>query len=699
MDGVDDREHGERSATAAEFATGRAMNDSTVDVTTDLLNLPEELILMLLNDESGYFHQVPGWNLNCAVMGAVLAELSILARIDTDQESLFVVDQTATGNAVLDPILKEIASESVRRNAQYWIERLAPRAESIIDLTLDRLVASNVLQRHDGDFWTLARPGAWTDLLVDHEELSPLQFVKARIGRAIFQNQIPHPRDVLIIALVNTCDVFRFIYQLDEEAEQRIESISRMDLIGRDIADAVRHNIAIPSLRRSALTKKIPTVALRKVLLNPHVRRGNVPALFADLAQEHGPVFEIRPPFAEPMIFLAGPEANRWVQRHGRMHLRAKDYFADFEKIYGASGVLPSLDGADHFRLRRAFSEAYSRGRLMQRLPEVYSQARKYMRNWRVGDSHAATGMCRQMMNAQLSPLFVGVDSQDIIDDLIAYKERALNTRIVRILPKFMLNTPGMRRRVKAVDTLIERIQSVHTAAQRAGGHRDLADEILSLHASDPQLLPECNLRFGLSAALIASMYLGDAFSFALYALASRPALYARIRNEADALFENGDPDPEDFAPAAIDVTHRFLMECLRIYPIVPMSMRTVMNSCVVEGYELPVGARIVIAQTAAHFMSGVFPDPTAFDIDRYLPPRDEHRGPGYAPFGLGTHACLGTGWMEQQLAVNVLMVAHHFTLEVSPANYRLRFSPLPSMKPSRDLKFHVAEQRRALPR
>ena len=147
-----------------------------------------------------------------------------------------------------------------------------------------------------------------------------------------------------------------------------------------------------------------------------------------------------------------------------------------------------------------------------------------------------------------------------------------------------------------------------------------------------------------------------------------------------------------------MDVTHRFLMECLRMYPIVPMSMRDVMNSFVVEGYELPVGSRIYIAQTASHYMDDVFPDPYSFDIDRYLPPRNEHRSPGYAPYGLGTHTCLGSRWVELQLAVNVLMIAHYFTLEVSPANYKLRFSPLPSMKPSKKLKFLIAEQKRELP-
>ena len=667
------------------------------EVATQRLSLPEELILTLLNEESGYFHQVPGWDLNCAVVGAVLAELSLRARIDTDMDSLFLLDSTETGRPTLDPILKEIAGDPVQRNAQYWIERLANHAESIIDVTLDRLVDLKILEHHDGGFWTLSRTAWQTGMFSSSPEGTAVQFVKTRIGNAIFNNEIPEPRDVIIICLVNTCDVFRFMFQLDDEAEERIQFICKMDLIGRSIAEAVSQNLAGPLLRRSALTKKIPTVSLGKLIFSPHIRKGNIPALFADLAQEYGPVFQIHRPFSKPMIFLAGTETNQWVHRRGRMYLRARDYFVDFENVYGASGVLPSLDGADHFRLRKSLSAAYSRKRLADQLDELYGYARKHMTEWKVGESYPATGMSRRMINAQISPLMVGVESQDLIDDLLKFKERALSVHIMKIMPKFMLKTPGMRRRTKFIETLLERIQSVHTPAQRAGQHRNLVDDYLSLHASDPQFIPESNLRFAFTAALVASAYLGDAFSFALYAMASQPDIYARIQAEADALFSNGDPDAEDFNPSTIDVTHRFLMECLRMYPIVPMSIRNVMNSCVVEDYELPVGSRIVIAQSATHYMKDVFPDPFEFDIDRYLPPRNEHRSPGYAPYGLGTHTCLGSRWMELQLAVNVLMVAHHFRLQVSPENFKIRFNPIPSLKPSKKLRFHVAEQRREL--
>ena len=650
-------------------------------------------MLLLLNEENGYFHQVPGWDLNCAVTGAVLAELSIQDRIDTDLDSLFLVNTAETGNPALDSVLEEIAKETAQHNTQYWIERLARRAESVIDATLDRLVVLRILERHEGDFYTLSRASGTANI----PDGSRLQSVKTRISNAIFDNEIPDPRDALLISLVNTCDVFRFMFQLDEAAEDRIKLICRMALIGRSIAAAVSQNMANPLLRRPAFTKRVPKVSLRKLAFNRHLRNGNVPALFADLTREYGPVFEIRPPFRERMIFLSGPETNNWVHRRGRMYLRSRDYFADFEEVYGASGALPALDGADHFRLRKSLSPAYSRARLAGQLDQLYSSARSFMSEWSVGDIYPATSLSRRMINAQLSRLFIGVESQDLFDDAVKFKERALMVHIIHVLPKFMLRTPAMKRRAKVIDTLLERIENVHTPAQRADSPRDLADDILSLHASDPQFFPESNLRFALSAALIASVYLGDAFSFALYAMASQPELYAKIQAEADALFEDGDAMGDDLSLTAIDVTHRFLMECLRMYPIVPLSLRNVMNSCVVQDFELPVGSRVAIAQTATHYMEDVFPEPYKFDIDRYRPPRNEHLSPGYAPYGLGTHTCLGSRWMDLQLTANVLLVAHYFNISVSPENYRLKFNPLPSMKPDRRLKFRIAEQRREI--
>lgn len=671
--------------------------DAKASPGTQSLSLPEELLLALLNEESGFFHQVPGWDVNCAVAGAALAELSLIGRIDTDMESLILLDRTETGVPLLDPLLEEIASEAERHDARYWVERLAPHSESIIELTIERLANRGILEHHAGEFWTLAHVYWQSSQMAPAPEGTAIEFVKARISRILFAGEIPDPRDVIIIALVNACDVFRFMFQLDEETEQRIELVCKMDLIGRAIGDAVSDSIAAPVFRQPPLTKPIPKVSYREMAFNRHLRAGRLPAFFAALAEKHGPVYIIPRPFQQPLIILAGLEMNQWMHRQGRMYLRSSDYFEGVNEAYGSARSIHSMDGADHFRYRKAMQPAYARSTLTDRLEETYDNARTHMETWRVGDAIPAQQMLRPLLNAQVSPLLTSTHTQDLIHDVLKHKMRVLNVGLAKLLPKFMLHTPSARRRASVTNRLVERILQAHTPGQRLGQPRDVVDDYLSLHASDPQFLPQTDLGVPMGTMLMASMYMGDQLGFALYWMTQHPDIRDRVTAEADALFAEGDPAEADLTLANIDVTHRVLMESLRMSPIVPMAMRTVMNTVVVEGYELPVGASVYVANTAPHYMEDVFPDPWTFDIDRYLPPRNEHIGEGYSPYGLGTHACLGFRWSELHLALNLLMLTHYFRIEFARPYQELPMDPFPSQSPSNKLKFRIVEQRHEL--
>ena len=666
------------------------------DPRASAISLPEELLLALLDEESGYFRQVPGWNLNCAMVGAALGELSLLGRIDTDPESLTLLDATDTGRPLLDPILREIATGTEPHDARYWVERLAPQSESMISRALDGLVRRQILDLHPGDFYTFTkrrRPGG-TPLGGDY---STGEIVKIRLTRIIFADEIPGPRDVIITGLVNACRVFHLMFQIDEGVEERIRFVSQMDLIGQAIAAAVGQSIVAPSLRRPSLTKPIPAVSLRDLVFNRELREGRLPAGFAALAEKYGPVFELRLPFRQNMIVLAGLKTNQWAHRMGRVFLRSKEYFEGVDKAYGVSRSMHSIDGADHFRFRKSLQPAYSRRTLTRSLDEVYDLARAHMAGWDVGATMPVQAMLRPLLNAQTSPLLASIDTQAEIVDALEYKIRVLNVGIVKMMPRFMLRTPSMRRRAKAMQQIVDRMQRTHTAAQRVGMHQDVVDAYLALHASDPQFLPESDLSLPLGAILMTAMYMGDQVGFALYWLVRNPELYERVTAEADALWAGGDPGEDDFSPDRIDVTHRVLMETLRMSPIVPMSMRTVMNTCVVEDYELPVGAQLLIAQTATHYSEEVFPDPWTFDIDRYAPPRNEHLGRGYAPYGLGTHSCLGSRWANLHMAINLLMLTHYFKIELARPYQRLPMDPLPSQSPGNKLEFRLAEQRHEL--
>ena len=663
---------------------------------TPKLNLPEELILMLLNEQTGYFHQVSGWTLNCAVIGAVLADLSLEMRIDTDRRSLHLLDSTKTGNPSLDICLKAIADETEKRSTRYWIERLAIYADDIIDSTLDRLVELKILQYHDGDFWTLAPVNWHTDGSGGNDDTAK-QFVRSRISNNIFTDTIPLPRDIIIISLVNTCDLFGFMFEIDEDTKNRIEQICQMELIGRVISDAIQETIANPLLRKSHLTKKIPFASLFKIGLNRNFWKGNLPALFADLAEEYGSVFRIRRLFGKPMTFMVGAEINRWVHRKGRKYLTSRNFYLDIQGEYGGAGLLPTLDGADHFKLRKVMQPPYSGKRLESELDTFFSLTRNNLKTWKTGSQIQPYIASRLLVNSQLMPIAMSTDTNDIFPEVVEWKDRILTVHFMLRLPKFLariaLGTPAMKRGLKAVDTTVKRIQQSHTPAQRVGCPRDLGDETLGLLASDPQFMPEANLRFMLSAPMLGSLYLGDLLGCAIYAMVTQPEIYAKIKSEADALFANGDPKKEDLTDSAIEVTNRFVMECQRMYPVVHMIPRNVANSCVVEGVELPVGELVFIAHCASHFLEDVFPEPHKFDIDRYLPPRDEHRSPGFAPYGLGTHTCLGMHFMKLQLTLNILMIAHYFKLELSNPNFKFKFNAFPSLSVSKKLKFHVVEQ------
>ena len=655
------------------------------------MRLTEEIILLLLNEDSGYLEQVAGWNLSCVLAGAVLADLDLESRIDTALDSLAVEDASPVGDHILDPVLATIAGEPEPRTVNYWVEKIANMSDEILDQSLDRLVKHGILDHANGGFWSLSRNAANVGYSMSSGSQSRA-IVRRRIVETILGDGIPDPRDAIIIGLANACDAFRFLLQPEdyEASRNRIELLSRLDRTSRSVATAVKAT----SVHRSIpiATKPIPNISLLKVLRKDALWQGNMARLLADLYRDYGPVFAIKSPFSRKRVFvLAGNEANIWFNRHARTYLRSKDTMAGMECVLGASRSLSGMDGAEHFRMRKAQHMAFTRARMNERLGDMFQAIRLVLDSWNEGDVLVAREACRKLMAGQVSELMVSLNISEYMDDILTYKNRMLITHVQRALPKFFLRTPRMADAGRRIDEVYSMIRNTHTPAQRENKPRDLADDLLSLHASDPQYFPETDIKFATIIPFVAANYAGTAMAFAVFAMFSNPDIYQRVRREAEALFADGDPGPEDFREETIDNAHRLVLETLRLYPSVPLQLRTVMNNCIVEGFELPIGARVVLASTAVHYLEENYSDPLTFDIDRYLPGREENKKHGaYGAFGFGTHACLGPRVAEYQMAISILMIAYYFELEVLPSSYPLKINPFPTCTPRDSLKFRV---------
>ncbi len=662
------------------------------------LRLTEELILLMLDEQSGYLEMVPGWDFACVMAGAVIADLALENRIDTDLDALLVIDDAPTGDPLLDPTLVEIGGAEGTFTAQYWIERNAARSEEIVTATLERLVERGILDYESGGFWTLSRDVSRSGTYPSADGTTR-QEARARVLNTVLNDVIPDPRDVILIGLMHTCDGFKVILSEEDyqDSLERIETLGKMDLIGRMVSTAVRDSAFTPRTRRLLPTRPIPRLRITDLLRQRDLRAGNIPKAMWHIFEKYGSVVEV--PFrsgGQRLIALIGARANHWVNRQGRFFLRSKDYIKDLEGVFGASRTLPGMDGPEHHKMRKSLRGVYSRASLAKRLPELVHRCREGIAEWRHGDVLAATETFQNYVSSQVSHLLLGVDCAEYADDLIAYEHRALVSHVQGVMPKFMLSTPKMRRAGKYVSVLQDAIHSSHTPAQRAGKPPDLADAILELHRNDPQFLPETDMAFPFVASMVASIYLGSSLGFAVYAMVRDPQLHEAVRREADALFADGrEPEAGDYNRDSMDVTHRLFLESERLYPVIPWQLRTVMNQCVVDGFEIPAQTRLLICSAASHYSPDPFRDPLKFDIDRYLPDREEHTAPGaYAPYGLGTHTCLGHRWVELQVAVNLLLIAHHVKLEIVPASYRLGINPFPTAAPNRKLKFRVTEVR-----
>ena len=202
-----------------------------------MLRFPEELMLLILDDEDGKFARVPDRQLRYALAGGVLMDLALENRIDTDLKQLMLVDPTPLGDSLLDPTLADIAAAKETHDARFWVERTALRsADAIRQDALDRLVERGILQRQEDRFLWVFRSRRYP-VIDDRLERE----VKLRIMEILFSDEIPTPRDVVIIGLAHACNLFEQILSAREveHIAPRIDEVRRLDLISQAMSQAI----------------------------------------------------------------------------------------------------------------------------------------------------------------------------------------------------------------------------------------------------------------------------------------------------------------------------------------------------------------------------------------------------------------------------------------------------------------------------
>jgi hypothetical protein len=202
-----------------------------------MLTLAEEILLLALDEETGTIVDLPNYQTNAMLVAAVLMDLALQNRIDTDVQDLQVISQEPTRNPVLDKILSLLPVPGQTQSIHTLLDRLSEQGEDIRELALRQLIEKRILKQENRRLLWVFKTRRYP--MIDNREIKE---VEGRLHDLVTGDDLPDPRDVVLISLVNICGLFDQILSPREwrRSQARIAQLSKMDLIGQQLSKSIQ---------------------------------------------------------------------------------------------------------------------------------------------------------------------------------------------------------------------------------------------------------------------------------------------------------------------------------------------------------------------------------------------------------------------------------------------------------------------------
>jgi sterol 14-demethylase len=205
---------------------------------------------------------------------------------------------------------------------------------------------------------------------------------------------------------------------------------------------------------------------------------------------------------------------------------------------------------------------------------------------------------------------------------------------------------------------------------------RDMLDVLVTIKDEDG------NPRF--SANEITGMFISMMFaghhtssgtaSWTLIEMLRHPDVFADVVAELADLYGDGQ-EVSFHALRQIPKLENVLKETLRLHPPLIILMRVARGEFEVAGFPIHEGEMVAASPAISNRIAEDFPDPDAFNPDRYEKPRQEDliNRWTWIPFGAGRHRCVGAAFATMQIKAifSVLLREYDFEMTQPSESYR----------------------------
>src|SRR5256714_3817697 len=392
------------------------------------------------------------------------------------------------------------------------------------------------------------------------------------------------------------------------------------------------------------------------------------------LARTYGDVCSFRVGF-ERVFFVNHPDYVRdiLVNHYGNF---LKGGGKKKSKRFLGEGVLLS-EGELHRQRRRMDQQAFHRQRLAAYASEMVAYGERCSARWQDGE---VLDIWPEMLRLTLSivgkTLFsADVESKDdevgqaMRDALARY--RTFRLPLASLIERLPL--PAMRLVVRGKDRLRRVVLQIIEERRRTGrDHGDLLSMLLLAEDEDgggERLTAEQVWDEAVTLFIAGYDTIATALMWTWYLLSGHPEVEAKLHAELDEALKGGRaPTFDDIK--RLPYTERVLSEAMRIYPPAWRVVRRAVRDFKVGEYVIPSRALVVVCQYAMHRDPRYFPDPEAFDPERFTPEARAARPQfSYFPFGGGPRRCLGEGFALMEGVLLIATLARVWRLRLVPGH------------------------------
>lgn len=353
------------------------------------------------------------------------------------------------------------------------------------------------------------------------------------------------------------------------------------------------------------------------------------------LQRRYGDAFTVLvPPQRRPLVVFNRPADVKEIFAGDPEFFHAGKGNAILGPVMGEHSLL-LVDGDRHKRARKLLMPAFSGPALRGYEDLVTGLAKAEVGSWVEGRPFRALDRMNALTLEVILHVVFGVTDERRLAEL-----RPLVNATVDVSPAVLLGwgVPrlqryGIWRRTVETSYALDRLLYAEIAARRAAP--DLAErtDVLSglIRVDDGgDRLTDPELRDQLVTLLLAGHETtATALAWALYEIGRDPAQLARARAAA--------VDGDDAWLEAV------LKEAMRLHPVIPMVVRTLLRPATIGGRVIPAGATVAASILLAHARAESHPDPEAFRPERFVgqapPPHT------WIPFGGGVRRCIGAGF------------------------------------------------------